>query len=269
MTRSLIAVVACLGAAALVACGPQEPVTTPSTTAAPTTTTPAAPPAGLRVVLDLDFDQPGGAGALGEGAVVPSAGGGPDAAVRLAGEPPVEPVVEDGAEGSGLRLAIPCDPQAACPKAVLEVADSPDLVPGTRDFRYGASVLMQPDETSKGSNVVQKGFNNGGASQWKLQVDGEKGHPSCVLVGTDPAHDWLVTAEVDVADGTWHTVECRREGGTLAVVVDGEVDRTEEIDPATDVSPASPVRIGGKSLKPDNDQYFGVLDDVFFLLADS
>lgn len=260
----LVLVALVLGTAA---CTPdQEPTPPPATTSAPTT---AEPPTDLRSVLDVDFDQPGltmGSG-LGEGAPVPRNDAGPAGVVRLGGATPVEATVEPGAEGAGVRLATPCDPHEECPKAVLEFPDSPDLQPGTRDFRFGLSLLMTPDETSKGSNVVQKGFNNGGASQWKLQVDGEKGHASCVLVGVDPEHDWLVTGTETVADGTWHVLECRREAGTLTLLVDGEVDKSKPIDPATDVRPPSALRVGGKSLKPDNDQYFGVLDDIFVLVA--
>ena len=267
--------VAAVLALALSACQEEpEPVRTgtesvrPSASAAPTA--PDLPP-GMRLVLDVDFDDLGaGAGvALAEGTPVTGAPGGPAGAIRLGGVAPVEPTVAAGAEGTGLRLAVPCDPHEECPKAVVEFADSADLVPGTRDFLFGISLLMQADETSKGSNVFQKGFNNGGASQWKLQVDGEKGHASCVLVGSDPADDYLVTGTATVADGSWHVVECRREGATLSLLVDGVVDKSRSINPATDVSPPSPLRVGGKSLKPDNDQYFGVMDDLYYAVSDS
>jgi hypothetical protein len=124
-------------------------------------------------------------------------------------------------------------------------------------------VLLGADETTKGSNVVQKGFSTGGG-QFKLQVDGKEGLPSCVLAGAQQGGPLYVAISAStVADGRWHQVTCVRRGTSLTVSVDGaEVGRVA-VPAELSVSNDDPVRIGGKGTGPNNDQYHGVLDDVF------
>jgi hypothetical protein len=147
------------------------------------------------------------------------------------------------------------------------VDGNPALDPGPRDYEWGASVLLKADETSEGSNIVQKGFSVGGGSQWKLQVDGNNGHPSCVVVGEGETTIHEVYADVTIADSAWHDVSCRRAGAKLVITVDGAKGKSTSIPKDLTISPAGPMRIGGKSLKPNNDQYFGTLDDVYVSTA--
>lgn len=218
----------------------------------------------LEQVLAVDFDE--AVGRLAQGApVADSSRHHLTGTITLGGEPlqPLEAV--EGRDGMALRFAARCDSkkEKTCPKGIVEFPSSAPLNPGDRDFRFGASVLLTPEETSDGSNVMQKGFKTGGRSQWKLQVDGDAGHPSCVVVGTGENEDFTVTAKVGVADGTWHDVECARLGTSLIVSVDGVESNRKPITPGAVVEPPSAVRLGGKSVKADNDQYFGVIDNVF------
>ncbi len=254
----LVAAAAVLGLAT--ACGGQEAelVSTPIT----------SPPAPVEeaeeaVALRVDLDEV--TGPLHDGApVLDSSGHHLSGTVRLGGRvpAPLEPLVTEGG-GAALRMSPPCEADDdSCPRGVLEFAGTDLLNPGTRDFRWGARVLLAADETDEGSNIMQKGFNEGGRSQWKLQVDGDKGRPSCVLVGEN-GEEALVTAAEGIADGAWHEVECVRSGGVLAVLVDGVESRSKPVPPAMSVRPPSAVRVGGKSIKPGNDQFHGVVDDIF------
>ncbi len=74
---------------------------------------------------------------------------------------------------------------------------------------FGASVLMFADQTDAGENVLQKGYSATGG-QYKLQVDGTAGRPSCVMVDSRRSVIRLVRSAVSVADGAWHRIECRR-----------------------------------------------------------
>jgi hypothetical protein len=51
---------------------------------------------------------------------------------------------------------------------------------------------------------VQKGYAAGPGGEWKLQVDGYAGRPSCVLVGAGSPVIHLAVAGRSVADGRWH-----------------------------------------------------------------
>lgn len=165
--------------------------------------------------------------------------------------------------GAGRAATFPTAPGA---RAILEGSDDPRLDPGTRAFRWGATVRLAATETAAGQNVVQKGTASSG-SQWKLQIDGRAGRPSCVLVGRGSGRWYVVVSGVPVADGGWHTVTCTRSGGTLAITVDGRVRGRIGVPAGVAVSNAAPLRIGGKGVGPDNDQYRGSVDDVFYALS--
>ncbi|MDR7280120.1 LamG domain-containing protein [Catenuloplanes atrovinosus] len=166
--------------------------------------------------------------------------------------------------GAGWAAAFPARCTALpqnCPRAILEGGHPAALNPGTRRFQYGASVLMRPTDTSAGANVLQKGFSVGGGTQYKLQVDGIAGRPSCVVAS--PTRIYRVIAPVRVADGRWHTVGCVRNRGTLSIRVDGAARGTVKLPVRLSIANTEPLRIGGKSVTANNDQYAGQIDDVY------
>ncbi|HEX9999752.1 MAG TPA: LamG-like jellyroll fold domain-containing protein, partial [Actinoplanes sp.] len=172
------------------------------------------------------------------------------------------------AHGTGRALAFPppCKTEP-CPRIALRTTTGGDLNPGTKPLRYGASVRLAADETSAGENVLQKGFSTQG-SQFKLQIDGLAGHPSCVLVGDRSPQIHLAVSSVGVADNRWHTLECRRAGARLAIRVDG-VRRGSTVVPADlAVRNRIPFSVGGKGSFTDNDQFQGTLDDVWVKIGD-
>jgi hypothetical protein len=169
-------------------------------------------------------------------------------------------MVRHGA-GRALRFPAKCAAPRRCPHAALQSPSAGALNPGTRPISYGAKVLLDRSQTSKGQNVVQKGY-SATSSQYKLQVDGVAGRASCVLVGARPGIK-LVTSTVSVADGRWHTVECRRTATALTVLVDGAVRGNRAIAADLSVANDRPLSIGAKGAYSDNDQFQGILDDVW------
>lgn len=163
-------------------------------------------------------------------------------------------------DGWAARFPPRCE-VAGCPRVILEGAPTPELNPGTRGMRYGASVLMTPADTGDGANVVQKGFSTGGVTQLKLQVDGRAGRPSCVLASKTTIY--RVVAPYSVADGRWHALTCVRSGPRLSIEVDGVTRAAIAVPLIVSIVNSEPLRIGGKNLSVDNDQYAGLLDDVF------
>jgi hypothetical protein len=170
------------------------------------------------------------------------------------------------AHEGGLAVRFPgrCEHYGAesCARAILQSGPAGFLNPGRGAFTYGASIMVQSDETSKGANVVQKGFSVGD-SQFKLQVDGDAGQPSCVIVGTGKSSIFVALASRSVADGRWHRIACSRGNTLLTVVVDGvEAGRTT-IPSSLSIVNNDPLCIGGKGTSANNDQFVGVIDDVF------
>ncbi len=165
------------------------------------------------------------------------------------------------ANGQGIAFPPKCT-GTACPRVVLQAADVPDLNPGTSNLRYGADVLLSPAETSSGENIMQKGYSTAGG-QYKLQVDGISGKPSCVMSDkTDPAIH-VAKSPTSIADGKWHTLECRRSGTELTILVDDQAGGSATVPAALEVVTPHPLSLGGKGTGVNNDQFHGSLDDVW------
>jgi hypothetical protein len=124
-------------------------------------------------------------------------------------------------------------------------------------------VLLSPAETSSGENILQKGYSTGGG-QYKLQVDGISGKPSC---GFGDGTVFLARSHVSVADGNWHSLECRRTGPTLSILVDDVLQASVPVPATLAVDTASPLTVGGKGAGASNDQFHGTLDDVWVYIG--
>jgi hypothetical protein len=182
----------------------------------------------------------------------------------VAGNDGVAALTAHGA-GTAVRFPAPCDGEP-CPRLALRSPSTATLNPGSRPLRYGASVLLAPGDTSGGQNVLQKGYSAEG-SQYKLQIDGHAGRPSCVLVDDTDRTIHLAVAGRTVADGAWHAVECRRDGATLTVLIDRTAHGSSRIPAALSVDNDQPLSIGGKGASSNNDQYRGLLDDVWIAIG--
>jgi hypothetical protein len=171
----------------------------------------------------------------------------------------------------GLAVVYPdrCDlpHEHDCPRAILEGAPDDSLNPGRRPLRYGASILMTHGDLADGANVLQKGYSVGGVSQFKLQVDHRQGHPSCVIAGRR-ARIYRAQPLIDVADGAWHDLECRRTPNRLVMIVDGLPRAWVPVPPMLSIVNTEPLRIGGKGPGSGNDQFAGAIDDVFVSIGD-
>jgi hypothetical protein len=169
--------------------------------------------------------------------------------------------------GGGKYIGFPARcATATCPRAILEGADDVDLDPGTRQFRWGASVYVQKYQLSGSANVMQKGVVTT-ESQWKLQIGANLGKAQCVVVGRGSTQTWIAKSSTNVADGTWHRLMCVRTPTALTIFVDG-LRRGSVVLPATvDISNNLPLRIGGPNFNTASDRYHGFLDDAFAALG--
>lgn len=165
--------------------------------------------------------------------------------------------------GNGQALAFPAKCAGDdCPRLILQTGDTDDLNPKDRPIRYGAGVLLSPEETGGGENILQKGFSKGGG-QYKLQVDGLSGKPSCGMSDKTGATVYVARSRTSVADGRWHSLECRRTGPTLAILVDDRLESVTAVPVSLSVESHEPFTVGGKGAGRDNDQFHGTLDDVW------
>ncbi|WP_307873081.1 laminin G domain-containing protein [Paractinoplanes ovalisporus] len=187
------------------------------------------------------------------------------AVTRNGGQVAMEP------HGSGQALTFP--PRCSgddCPRLVLQAEATPDLNPGTKPIRYGAGLRLPtaPDDAKgpDGQNVLQKGYAAEGG-QYKLQVDGVTGKPSCAMTDRDGGTTYVARSRTSIADDQWHAVECRRTGPTLAIAVDDQVRASAAIPETLAVDSAQPFSLGGKGVGVNNDQFHGALDDVWISIG--
>ncbi|MBB2943695.1 hypothetical protein FB565_003424 [Actinoplanes lutulentus] len=167
------------------------------------------------------------------------------------------------AHGNGQALNFPakCGGET-CPRLILQAGETSDLNPGTRPLRYGAGVLLSPAETGRGENILQKGYSTGGG-QYKLQVDGLSGKPSCGIGDVVGTTVHVARSRTSVSDGKWHSLECRRTGPTLSILVDDRLESSVAVPAGLSVDTDHPFTVGGKGVGANNDQFHGTLDDVW------
>ena len=148
--------------------------------------------------------------------------------------------------GSGQAVVFPpaCT-GATCPRLVLQAAGVADLNPGAGGFRFGAQVLLGAAAGTTIANVVQKG------TEYKLGV--ARGKPFCGMSG------YSAKSKLGNADGAWHTLECRRSGGTLTLLVDDRVRGTAAMPATLSVVTTQPFSVGGLGAA----QFHGTVDNVW------
>jgi hypothetical protein len=212
----------------------------------------AGPPPAPVMVAKYDFDDH-------SRAVFDDSGNGHTMRLMASRGGTVRPIARAG--GRGIAFPVKCIAKV-CPHAVLQSPNSADLNPGTRPLTFGAMVRLAGGQTSKGQNVVQKGY-SARSSQYKLQIDGVAGLPSCVLVDDKRPILEMVRSNITVADDAWHTIACRRTGGFLVILIDGVLRGVARIPATLSVTNGYPLSIGGKGASQDNDQFQGALDDVW------
>ncbi len=172
-------------------------------------------------------------------------------------------------EGSGRYASFPgqcASTTPTCAKAILEADDRAELDPGTRNFKWAASVRITKNQLNGNANVMQKGVADT-ESQWKMQITGRTGRAQCVMVARGTAQTFSAISARPVADGQWHRVVCERTNGTLSVSVDGTPGSRVAVPAAVTVDNAMPMRIGGPNLTKGADMYHGQIDDVYVQLG--
>ena len=219
----------------------------------------------LRLQIGFDGDSRAGVELVTGATITDTSGWANDGVVVTANGGSIEVV----ADAVGVVADFPgACPNAPCAEAMVQVPDHPSLDPSMADFEWGARILMQVNETADGENIVQKGITDEPGGQWKLQVDKAGGLPSCVVSGRVPgeAADVRVVlkSSVGVADGVWHRVVCRRTAAVgVEVVIDGVVTGVAAM-PVVNLDSDAAVTIGAKWVtQTENDQFHGLVDDVF------
>lgn len=214
--------------------------------------------------VGYDFDGSLNTDAQGVNLVPDSSGHGHNGAVRTDKGGAVVVVAHPG-QGNAVKFPPPCapDPSVSCPRAIIQGPTTGDLDPGTRDFSYGADVLLMPTEVGSRLSIMQKGSGAGAdASTWRLQVE-LAGRPSCILVAKGSGVTYRAGSQEFIGDGTWHRLRCIRTATLLTIEVDNVRGEALPIPTDTRIESDRPLRLGGNSTQQANDQFFGAMDNLF------
>jgi len=227
----------------------------PATPAMAVPAPPATTLAGPVIVALYTFD----AGATTAGKVPENSGHGLPLTIRSANGGTIRFLGSQG--GHYLGFPARCKSGVtACPRALLEAASYAGLNPGTRAFRWSASVYLSAAQIAGSSNVMQKGATTDG--QWKMQIGSTHGKAQCVVVGLGAAQAYIARSTVTVADGKWHSVVCERSGRMLSVWIDRVKRGQAAVPAALNLTNNRPLRIGGPNFNTSSDMYHGYLDNV-------
>jgi hypothetical protein len=113
----------------------------------------------------------------------------------------------------------------------IQIADSPNLDPGTANITLTATVLVADGQILDDSyEVIRKGTTKTKGGEWKMEIhriqsDNTVGRLRCVFKGVLPGGSTSLAskqATPDVVDGRVHTLQCKRVGNTVTAVVDGK-----------------------------------------------
>jgi hypothetical protein len=161
--------------------------------------------------------------------------------------------------GSAVRFPQRCL-NRDCPRVILATAGAKTINSRRHPFTFGATIRVTSTQTSPTSTIIQKGdFTN--PRRWRLKLNGLTARPYCLIKGSNGL--LRMHSMTGLADGHWHRVVCKRDGRTVSLVVDGAIVATKT-GPIGPVRNHASVRIGGTSLIPKNNQFFGALDKVTF-----
>jgi len=146
---------------------------------------------------------------------------------------------------------------------------APDLslAPGVNDVAVTAvlrALVKRPMQDSP--NILQLGlFSDPGQVKMQISKDG-RGRAECRFKG--PAGALIVVGPAtDITDGSWHSVTCWRQGGTLGVTVDGVT--TSKGRTVGKISAVRPLTVGARGLAAGDrsDQFLGDLDVVVWAVG--
>jgi Concanavalin A-like lectin/glucanases superfamily len=141
--------------------------------------------------------------------------------------------------------------------AYVRIGSAPALNPGTRPFTVTVRVRFasRPSASVEDYDIIRKGLSSTPGGSFKMEILGS-GKAFCDFRGS---REVSVTNGPNLADSRWHTVTCRRNRDSVALVVDG---RSYTRSGSTgSISNSDAVFLGAKDAS-GADQYAGLLDEV-------
>jgi Concanavalin A-like lectin/glucanases superfamily len=157
-----------------------------------------------------------------------------------------------GFQGSGYRFN--------GSSSVAVVPASSDFNPGNADFSFVVHVNFT---TVPSAAVVDYDLLRGptqGAYKMEIVARNNRTKAKALCFFQGSTGKATLVAGPHLADGNWHTLECRKTSSTIQLLVDGAVfTKTASVGSLTNTGPVS---LGAKSYRGGGDWYQGLMDEV-------
>jgi Concanavalin A-like lectin/glucanases superfamily len=146
--------------------------------------------------------------------------------------------------------------------SIVAVPSSATLNPGSKAFTVTARVNTSTIPPGDSADVMRKGVSKTSSTYYKMEIRPTTTRTTarvrCYFQGSSAIAS--VSATPNVADGTWHAIQCVKRAASVSAVVDGKT-KTKSIRVGS-ISNTAPVTVGAKS--PSEDFYNGLMDEVSF-----
>jgi hypothetical protein len=203
------------------------------------------------VVAEWKMDEPAGASTMTDSASLGGANNGAITSV-ITGVPPLVSGAAYQFDGATSFISVP---------------DNPSLDPGAANITIQATVKVENGEILDDSyDIIRKGVTTTAGGNWKMEIkrsrtDTSLGRLLCVFKGVGPSGTRVAVqrvANVDIVDGSAHTLRCIKTATSVTAVVDGRSFTNAKA--AGSIDNNQPVVLGSKVAGDDVLQ--GVLDQV-------
>jgi hypothetical protein len=167
-------------------------------------------------------------------------------------------VLED-VDGNGVDESTYVFNGLTTPASRVEVPDADSLDPKANDITLTARVRVGVDNTHQmdddSYDIVRKGFVTTDGGDYKMEIKRVKANPTvgklhCFFRGTDASGTDTSVARIvnlDVVDGSWHTLKCVKTDTSVTATVDGGRPFTTT-GSAGSIANASNVMVGAKTV---------------------
>ncbi len=147
------------------------------------------------------------------------------------------------------------------------VPDSASLDPGSADFSYGATIVMNaPPETNDTDDIIRKGITSSAGGDYKLEIKNVNGSARARCLVKDAAKVVVAIQDTkNVADGLTHKINCAKTSIGVTITVDSR-SRTKTVVKLGSVSNGNNLALGAKAeatAKTGFDWFTGTMLDAW------
>jgi hypothetical protein len=143
--------------------------------------------------------------------------------------------------------------------SIVTVPSSSALNPGSAAFSFTVHVKFSKVPPTD-YDLLRKGRSSTSGGDYKLEIlrrdSGTTGKASCHFDGSHASA--TKTAGPDLANGSWHTITCKKRASTITLVVDG-VSYSKSVSVGS-IANSAVLTVGAKS--GGGDWYNGLMDEV-------